>query len=472
MIQKWWKSYLQWYLDYTNLTQEKEQTSIAYFRSILFISILLLVTLIGVIAYIPTVIVGFINENWIVVFTDTFAIGVVLFVTFFKPLTLSAKKNIFSANLLLLSSVLFINHELSGNGPVLLFMTTSIITLYSGRKAGLYSFFIAMLIYTLILLSYYFNVIELVYTVNYHFTEFIIIALNNLLFNLVIIFSISFLINQLHRAFIKETKLQQELIVKHNDAVSAKIRAEKSEQLKTAFLTNLSHEVGTPMYGILGTTDFLKEYNKDDKEYQDYIKLIENNGTRLINLIASIVNISKVETGLMQVNASTFNISDVIDEVYATLAPAAKEKGIVFAKNNLINANEAIIHSDSEKLKEVLKQLLENAIKYTEKGSIDFRCFYSDENTIEFLIKDTGIGIPQDKFESIFNAFYQVDTEHKNALHGSGIGLAIAKAYTQMLGGKLSLENNWELGTTFRFTIDIHLQKKAEGSSAYKNTSA
>ena len=457
MIQKWWKSYLQWYLDYTSITQEKEETSIAYFRSILFISILLLVTLIGFIAYVPTIIVGFINENWIVVITDSFALGVVLFLTFFKPLTLRAKKNIFSATLLLLSTVLFINHELSGNGPTLLFMTTSIITLYSGRRSGIYAFFIAVLIYTGILLSYYFNVIALIYTVNYHFTEFIIIALNNLLFNLIVILAISFLINQLHRAFIKETKLQEELVIKHNNAVSAKLRAEKSEQLKSAFLANLSHEIGTPMYGILGSTDFLKEYNKDDKEYQGYVGLVEDNGTKLINLIANIVNISKVETGLMEVNTSTFNIIDIIDEIHTSLAPAAKEKGIVFAKNNLINVNQAIIHSDSEKIKEVLKQLLENAIKYTEKGTIDFRCYYTDENMIEFLIKDTGIGIPQDKFDSIFKAFYQVDTDQKNALHGSGIGLAIAKAYTKMLGGKLSLENNTELGTTFRFTINIHL---------------
>lgn len=458
MIQKWWKSYINWYVSYSNFKELNKKKGLDYFRDKLFISILLLTFLIGILSYMPSGYVAVTRGDWFVLVADTIAVLVLTFIVLNKRIDFETKKTIFSINLYLLSFALLLHLGFKGNGSILIFTTTGLITLYKGRKAGINSVLISVVLYVILIAAFYFKFFHLPIFNEYDFDVFAVVTVNNVLFNFILVFSISFLIEQLHNALIKENLLQQELVVKHNNAVAAKLRAEKSDQLKSAFLTNVSHEIGTPMYGILGCTDFLKEYNKEDKEYQEYVELINNNGNKLLDIISDIVNISKVETGLMLVEASTFNVTEVIDIVHNTLLPTAKEKGIVFTKNNLISTTEAIIYSDKEKLTEVLKHLLKNAIKYTEKGTIDFRCFYKDQNTIEFLIKDSGIGIPKDKFNAIFKAFYQVDVDHKNALHGSGIGLTIAKAYTEMLGGKLTLENNAEIGATFRFTINTYLK--------------
>lgn len=462
MIRKFWKSYMQWYVNYSGFTKRNRAEGLPYFRDKLFISIQLLTLLLGLFSYIPSAYIAIFRNDWFVLIINSIAMTTLLFTVFNNQISFKAKKRIFSTNLFLLSFALLTHLGFKGNGSVLIYMITIMITLYNGRSAGLRAVLLASLFYAIMFLGFYYELFYLPIFDQYEFEIFAIIIVNNILFNLIIVFSVSFLIHQLHSALITENKLQQKLVIKHNNAVLAKKRAENSDRLKSAFLANVSHEIGTPMYGILGCTDFLKEYNKDDREYQEYVDLVEENGTQLLEIISDIVNISKVESGLTRITVTTFNVNDVIDKVYATLTPKAEQKKIIFTKNNLITIHEAIIHSDKEKLTEVLKHLLKNAIKYTQKGGVDLKCFFKNKNTIEFEIKDTGIGIPQDKFEAIFEAFYQVDTDHRNALHGSGIGLAIAKAYTEMLGGKISLKKNEKSGTTFTFTIHTQLQNKTE----------
>ncbi|MGJ8734183.1 MAG: sensor histidine kinase [Cellulophaga sp.] len=459
-MQKLWFTYRKWYINYIGFELINSNKALEYFRDKLFISIILLVNFFGILAYIPSVIVAYINLEMVLVIIDTLAVSVLLFVVLNKAISLRIKKTIFSVNLLVLSTILLINNDLSGNGPLILLMTTSAITLYSGKKAGFYAFGYASLVYIILLTCIKLGYFNFRYTVGYNFTELIIIALNNLFFNLILIFSISFLITQLHKALVSEKKLQKALVVKHNNAVAARNKAEQSEQLKSAFLANISHEIGTPMYSILGTTDLLKEYNKKDKEYQKSLTLIENNGNKLLDIIADIVNISKVESGLMPINPTAFNIKNSVEKVYSDLQKEAKEKQINFTITDLISTNEALIYTDKEKVEAVLIHLIKNAIKYTEKGSINIKCHLPEQGTIAFEVSDTGIGIPKDKFRSIFKAFYQVDTDQKNALHGSGVGLAISKAYTEMLGGKLSLKNNENSGATFGFTVSTHLQSE------------
>ncbi|ADY29160.1 MULTISPECIES: sensor histidine kinase [Cellulophaga] len=457
-MQKLWFRYRKWYINYIEFEITNTNKGLEYFRDKLFISILLLVNFFGVLAYIPSVIVAYINFEMKLVLINTLAVSVLLFVVFNRSLSLNLKKHIFSGNLLILSTLLFINNGLSGNGALILLMTTSAVTLYSGKKAGFFAFGYAVLMYACVLIFTKLGYYNFVHTTGYNFTEYVIISLNNLLFNLILVFSISFLITQLHKALLNENKLQKELIVKHNNAVAARNKAEQSEQLKSAFLANISHEIGTPMYSILGTTDLLKDYNTEDNGYQKSLQLIEENGNKLLDIIADIVNISKVESGLMPITPTAFNVKTCVEEIYTKLKTEVVEKDIDFTLTNLISTNESLIYTDKEKVEAVLNHLVKNAIKYTEKGSINIKCHLPEEGIVAFEVKDTGIGIPKDKFRSIFKAFYQVDTDQKNALHGSGVGLAISKAYTEMLGGKLSLKNNQDSGSTFGFTICTHWQ--------------
>tara|TARA_R110002049_G_scaffold993_11_gene7277 strand:+ start:62610 stop:63983 length:1374 start_codon:yes stop_codon:yes gene_type:complete len=457
MINKLWANYQQWYIDYIGFSNRSESEGLLYFRDKLFVSILLVTVVLGVFSYVPSVVASIVLDKLFVLYIDSLAIFVMLFILFNKNMGLERKKFLFSANLFLLSFALTLYLGFDGNGSILLFVLNILITLYSGRKAGLISVYITALFYALVLISFYFELFDLPIFKQVQFEVMCIVFINNILFSLLIVFSISFLIYHLHRALLKENELQLELKEKHENVLEAKQKAEKSDRLKSAFLANMSHEIRTPMYGILGCAEFLKAYNKNDKEYQEYVGIIETNGNELSVVISDILNVSKIETGLVGIQVKTFNVNENINEVYDTFLSQTEEKDIHFIQKNTVTANDAIINSDSDKLTAILKYLVKNAIKYTENGTIEIGCAHLDDHFLEFYIKDTGIGIPKDDFEAIFQPFYQVDIQNKKALHGAGLGLTIAKAYIEILGGGIRVKSKEGIGTTFWFTIATHL---------------
>jgi PAS domain S-box-containing protein len=245
-------------------------------------------------------------------------------------------------------------------------------------------------------------------------------------------------------------KTEQELL-------KAKEKAEESDRLKSAFLANMSHEIRTPMNGILGFADLLKTPGLTGKEQQRYIEIIEKSGTRMLNIINDIVDISKIEAGQMELHVMESNINKQIGYIYTFFKPEAEAKGInLFFKNPLL-AKEAIIKTDGEKLYAILTNLVKNALKFTHKGSIELGYDLAVTNNhvtlLKFYVKDTGIGIPEDRLEAIFERFIQADIADEMAYQGAGLGLAISKAYVEMLGGKIWVESELGKGSTFYFTL-------------------
>ncbi|MDO7138437.1 sensor histidine kinase [Algibacter lectus] len=452
-----WKSYVQRYVRYSRFSEREEKEGLPYFRDKLFISILLLTFVLGLLSYVPSTYVAIARGENIIAVLNTCTILVLIFTVFYRGLSFYAKKILFSINFFILSIVMFVVLGFEGNGSVLIFALSILITLFNGKRHGLFSILIIAIFYGVLLLGSCFNLFYLPIFEQYEFQLLAIITLNNILFNLLLVFSVSFLINQLHTALLKENELQIELYEKHNNVLEAKNRVEKSDKLKSAFLANMSHEIRTPMYGILGCAQFLREYNEDDPSYQEYIEVIEDSGEQLLDIMTDIINISIIESGLMSTNIKMFNINDKINTVYNAFLPEAEEKGIVFILNNVIAIQDAYISSDSDKVTSVLKYLIKNAIKYTDEGIVELTCERQDESFIAFNLKDTGIGIHEDNFEHIFDTFYQVDVENVNALHGSGVGLTIAKAYIEMLGGSISLKSEVDVGTSFLFTVKVNL---------------
>ncbi len=254
------------------------------------------------------------------------------------------------------------------------------------------------------------------------------------------------------------------------ELVNAKERAEESDRLKSAFLANMSHEIRTPMNGILGFADLLKEPDLTGLQQQKYISIIEKSGERMLNIINDLVNISKIEAGQMEIYISETNINEQMDFIYAFFKPEVEKKGMKFELHNTLLSKEVNVYTDREKIYAILTNLVKNAIKYTKEGSIEFGYmiddqkipFIHEENShaessknirLCFYIKDSGMGIPQDRQEAIFERFVQADIEDRNAMQGAGLGLAITKAYVQMLGGKIWLESKEGEGSTFYFTI-------------------
>jgi len=236
------------------------------------------------------------------------------------------------------------------------------------------------------------------------------------------------------------------------ELIKAKEKAEESDRLKSAFLANMSHEIRTPMNGILGFTGLLKEPHLTGEEQRQYISMIEKSGDRMLNIINDIVSISKIEAGLMEVAVSATNINEQIEYIYNFFKPEVEQKGMQLSFKNTLPAKAALIETDREKVYAILTNLVKNAIKFTFAGSIELG-YEKKGGFLEFFVKDTGIGIPQDKKTAVFDRFVQLHVGDKRAFQGAGLGLAISKAYVELLGGKIWEESEEGKGSVFYFTI-------------------
>lgn len=247
--------------------------------------------------------------------------------------------------------------------------------------------------------------------------------------------------------------VQNELLNKTNqELIKAKEKAEESDRLKSAFLTNLSHEIRTPMNGILGFAELLKEPHLTGDEQQQYISIIEKSGNRMLNIINDIVNISKIESGQIEISIFETNVNEQIEYITNFFKPEAERKGLVLSVTNSLNKKNAIIKTDREKLYAILINLVDNAFKFTITGTVEIGVKKKGD-FLEFFVKDTGIGVPENKKRIIFERFRQVSDGHNREYEGAGLGLSISKSYVEILGGKIWMESEFRIGSTFYFTI-------------------
>jgi CheY-like chemotaxis protein len=232
----------------------------------------------------------------------------------------------------------------------------------------------------------------------------------------------------------------------------SKEMAEESDRLKSAFLANMSHEIRTPMNGILGFAGLLKEPNLTGEEQQEYISIIEQSGVRMLNIINNIVEISKIESGVMEVSLEDSNVNEQIEYIYTFFKPEVEGKGMILSLKNGSPSKELIIRTDREKLYAILINLVKNAIKFSDNGSITLG-YEIKEKYLEFFVKDTGVGISKDKQEDVFDRFVQAHVNNTRAYQGAGLGLSISKAYVEVLGGKIWVESSIGKGSEFYFTL-------------------
>ncbi|MBN1413761.1 MAG: response regulator [Bacteroidales bacterium] len=258
----------------------------------------------------------------------------------------------------------------------------------------------------------------------------------------------------------------------NKELLQAKEKAEESDRLKSAFLANMSHEIRTPMNGILGFAQLLRNPQLEGDKQQVYINLIQQSGQRMLNIINDLIDISKIEAGQLEVKFDIVDVKDLLQNLYLFFKSEAGKKGLSFSFSNRLANEENQIITDKTKVYQILSNLINNAIKYTESGEINFGCVRAG-NTIEFYIRDTGIGIPREYHEKVFERFRQVNTNFPVSQEGSGLGLTISKAYVEKLGGKIWVQSRPGEGSVFSFSVPVDTSvKEVRHQKAYSGSTA
>lgn len=281
--------------------------------------------------------------------------------------------------------------------------------------------------------------------------------------NSIVAISVTVLVNGLEASLKKEQRYRQLLKEKQQKLAAAKDKAEESDRLKTSFLANMSHEIRTPMNAIIGFSDLLANPNISYAQREKYVTIIKNNGLSLVNLIDDIIDLAIIEANQVKIIKKECNVNELLDDLYEHYGDELQKVSSngVELKIKKGNPNSEInIVSDPIRLKQILTNLIDNALKFTSKGYIEYGYFIEEEDNIKYIkfyVEDTGPGIPKDKQQQIFDHFTKIEQSRGRLFRGTGLGLTIAKKLTMLLGGRLWLKSKEGEGTTFFFTINYEV---------------
>jgi PAS domain S-box-containing protein len=250
------------------------------------------------------------------------------------------------------------------------------------------------------------------------------------------------------------------------ELIKSKEKAEESEMLKSVFLSNMSHEIRTPLNAILGFSDFLGEPTLTNEKRKKFVNIINNSGQQLLHIINDIIDISKLDSKQLKLSYQVCNVSEMLNEIveiFSRSESLLNKPDIKLLLNLPVQHSELAIQTDKIRLQQVFNNLITNAIKYTNQGLIEVGFELKAKNNnpfIEFWVKDSGIGIPADKHNMIFERFRQV--EENGYREGTGLGLSISKGIIELLGGEIWLESEVNEGTSFFFTIPYSPTEKSK----------
>ncbi len=235
-----------------------------------------------------------------------------------------------------------------------------------------------------------------------------------------------------------------------------KLKSGESDRLITTFFSNLSHEIRTPLNAVIGFSNLLADETLTGSVRIEYIKYINNSSLELINLIDNIIDIAKIEAGQLRIKKDDVNVRNILMDLYTTMKEEISNRGLdsldlIFANNN--HKENIVIKTDEFLLCQVMKNLLNNALKYTESGFIEYGYEIKNNSKILFYVKDTGTGIPEDKLNMVFDRFEQIKKCYYTNIPGTGLGLFAVKKMVELMGGKIRVESALNKGSKFYFEL-------------------
>ena len=269
----------------------------------------------------------------------------------------------------------------------------------------------------------------------------------------------------------EEIQTQAEELAKHRNQLEnlveirtaelkiAKEKAEESDKLKTAFLANMSHEIRTPMNAIIGFSNLLIDPEVEEEQKEGFIKILTNNSNALLQIIDDIIDIARIDSDQLIIHKTDFVLNKMISDLFDKFLDKRDLRDKQNIDFKLVLKNQDInfkVYSDQFRIEQILSNLINNALKFTEKGSVEFGYDFDDQidqSSVRFFVKDTGIGMSKEQQKNIFKRFTKIETDIKKLYRGAGLGLAISKGLVDLLGGKIWLKSKINNGTEFYFTI-------------------
>lgn len=411
----------------------------------------------GFIVLIPSIIASVTNDVISIAVIDVLVYLYVVFLFTSRNLTFKFRVNNLLIIIYFLSVILLLILGPYGAGIIWLFTVPLMAGIFMGLRPAIHAIIVNLL--TLIGLGFFIHAMPSSFfrISDYGLDGFIAVSLNFLAINMVFSVSTGVLLDGLNETMKEEEKMRALLEDEKNVMEKLKEKAEASDKIKTSFLTNISHDLRTPLNAILGFTQLLRTKKVNEETLHKYCSIIMAQGESLLRLINDIIDIAKIESDEIAISKENFALRHLLDDIYSFYQNQLKIKNQknIEIKFTVEKTVPEVIFQDQHRLKQILYNLLGNALKFTYSGHIMLSVKNHDNRSILFGIEDTGIGIPKNKLEIIFERFRQVDESPTKSFGGAGLGLSICKSLIDLLGGFIWVESELDKGTTFYFILPV-----------------
>lgn len=430
--------------------QSGDEQTIRYWREQIFFILCTGSLWVGTIVYIISMYFAIISNLHFVVILDTFVYILALIIFTVRSIPFQWRVNLFLFILYLLGVGLLISVGKSGAGYPWLFALPVFAGILMSKRGAI--ILLATNILTLVALYFFIgmDLPENMLIQDYGKEEYIVTVFNFIGINGIITLSLLILIEGLTRSLNREKWIIRSLKKQQRKLVSLKEKAEESERLKSAFLANISHEIRTPLNAIMGFSDLISRDRVPEDNKKKYAEIITTKGEVLLNLINDLIDVSMIESGQLKIRKKKTDPQSIMEELYLSGQQLLHqyEKDHIDLRNNTNEQNLSEFHTDPYRLQQILSNLLQNAIKYTTHGTIELGCELQNEGRqLLFYVKDTGIGIPEEKKAYVFQRFTQLANKD-GVTEGTGLGLAISGSLAELLGGTIDFKSD-QHGTLF-----------------------